>query len=79
MSTSAIGLLATERMSLRTPPMPVEAPPYGSTAEGWLWLSMCRVTTYPSADVDDARVVPGPRTTLLPLVGKSFRRALEDL
>ncbi len=37
-SRIAIGLVPVDRISRITPPTPVAAPPYGSTAEGWLWL-----------------------------------------
>ena len=47
-SNKAIGRVPADKMSRMTPPTPVAAPPKGSTAEGWLWLSMCTVTTYPS-------------------------------
>ena len=29
------------------PPTPVAAPWYGSTYDGWLWLSILNVTAYP--------------------------------
>ena len=39
-----------------TPPTPVLAPPNGSTADGWLWVSALRATVVPSANDDDAGV-----------------------
>ena len=41
-SASPIGWAPMHTTSLRIPPMPVAAPPYGSIAEGWLWLSILR-------------------------------------
>ena len=43
----AIGLWAMPRMSRITPPTPVFAPPNGSTAEGWLWVSALSASVVP--------------------------------
>ena len=59
-SISAIGRAPIEKMSRMMPPTPVAAPWYGSTADGWLWLSMRIATAMPVADVDDARALAGP-------------------
>ena len=44
-SSMHMGLVPADMMSRMMPPTPVAAPPYGSTADGWLWLSMWAVTT----------------------------------
>ena len=44
-STSPMGCAPMQMTSLRIPPIPVAAPPYGSIAEGWLWLSI--LSAYP--------------------------------
>ena len=39
-----------------TPPTPVLAPPNGSTADGWLWVSALRAIVVPVGERDDAGV-----------------------
>ena len=44
---TAIGRAPIAMMSRTMPPTPVAAPWYGSTYEGWLWLSILNVTAHP--------------------------------
>ena len=43
-SMTATGRAPIVRMSRTMPPTPVAAPWYGSTYDGWLWLSTLNVT-----------------------------------
>ena len=43
-SITATGRAPIARMSRTMPPMPVAAPWCGSTNDGWLWLSILKVT-----------------------------------
>ena len=43
-SMTATGRAPIARMSRTIPPTPVAAPWYGSTYDGWLWLSILNVT-----------------------------------
>ena len=45
----AIGRWAAPMTSRMTPPTPVLAPPNGSTADGWLWVSALRAIVVPGA------------------------------
>ena len=45
---TATGRWAAPITSRMTPPTPVLAPPNGSTADGWLWVSALRATVVPS-------------------------------
>ena len=45
------------KMSRWMPPTPVAAPWYGSTADGWLWLSILKATAEPVADVHEPGVL----------------------
>ena len=47
-----------EKMSRMIPPTPVAAPWYGSTADGWLWLSMRSATARPSPTSTTRRPPP---------------------
>ena len=50
MSVTAIGRWAAPITSRMTPPTPVLAPPNGSTADGWLWVSALSASVVPSAN-----------------------------
>ena len=52
----AIGRWAAPSTSRMTPPTPVLAPPNGSTADGWLWVSALRAIVVPGDERDDAGV-----------------------
>ena len=56
------------------PPTPVAAPSKGSTAEGWLWLSIFSATARPSPTSTTPAFSPGPCSTRGPAVGKARRR-----
>ena len=56
-------------MSRRMPPTPVAAPWYGSTADGWLWLSILNATARPSPIAITPACSPMPATTSSPFVG----------
>src|SRR5437667_9330202 len=61
------------------PPIPVLAPPYGSIADGWLWLSMCRAYAWSSSN---STTPASPRSiTYGAWTGKmnSLRTTFEDL
>src|ERR1019366_7408057 len=47
-SITAIGRAPIDMMSRTTPPKPAVAPWYGSTYDGWLWLSTLKVAAQPS-------------------------------
>ena len=49
-----------EKMSRMMPPTPVAAPWYGSTADGWLWLSIRRATARSSPTSMTPAPSPGP-------------------
>ena len=51
------------------PPTPVAAPWYGSTADGWLWLSILNATARPSPMAMTPACSPTPATTSSPFVG----------
>ena len=53
------------------PPTPVAAPSYGSTAEGWLWLSILKASAHPSPTSTAPAFSPGPCTTLSPVIRKA--------
>lgn len=53
-------------MSRRIPPTPVAAPWKGSTAEGWLWLSILKATAQPSPTRTTPAFSPGPWRTASP-------------
>ena len=57
---SAIGPGPIEKTSRMIPPTPVAAPWYGSTADGWLWLSMRTATARPSPTSMTPAPSPGP-------------------
>ena len=59
----AIGRAPIVKMSRRMPPTPVAAPWYGSTALGWLWLSILNATARPSPIEMTPAFSPGPATT----------------
>ncbi len=52
----AIGLWAMPSTSRITPPTPVFAPPNGSTADGWLWVSAFERERRALGELDDAGV-----------------------
>ena len=72
-SISAIGRAPIEKMSRMIPPTPVAAPWYGSTADGWLWLSMRIATARPSPTSITPAPSPGPTSTHGASVGKRPR------
>ena len=78
-SRTAIGRAPMAKMSRRMPPTPVAAPWYGSTALGWLWLSILNATASPSPIETTPACSPGPATTRLPDVGSVCRSGLELL
>ncbi len=79
LSSRATGLTPILRTSLTIPPTPVAAPFLGSTAEGWLWLSILKATTLFPSSLKTPAPPPGPTTVLSDDEGKSFRNFLEDL
>ena len=56
MSVTAIGLWPAPITSRMTPPTPVLAPPNGSTADGWLWVSAFSASVTPVDERHDAGV-----------------------
>ena len=63
-------------ISLRIPPIPVPAPPYGSIAEGWLWLSIPTARAYSSVIDTIPASSPGPNMMFSPSVGNCFKNLL---
>src|SRR5438270_664744 len=78
-SITAIGRAPIEKMSRRIPPTPVAAPWYGSTAEGWLWLSMRSAAAMPSPTSITPAPSPGPTSTHGASVGRRRRCTRDDL
>ena len=76
---SAIGRAPIEKMSRMMPPTPVAAPWWGSTAEGWLWLSMRRATAWPWPTSTTPAPSPGPTRTQGASVGNRPRYRRDDL
>ena len=76
---SAIGRAPIEKMSRMIPPTPVAAPWYGSTADGWLWLSMRSATASPSPTSTTPAPSPGPTSTHGASVGRPRRWRCDDL
>ena len=77
---SAIGRAPIEKMSRMMPPTPVAAPWYGSTADGWLWLSMRIGDREAVADVDDARALArARRAPTAPRSGTARGGSFDDL
>ena len=72
LSSSAIGRAPIAMMSRTMPPTPVAAPSNGSTADGWLWLSIFSATAIPSPTSTTPAFSPGPWSTRSPAVGKPF-------
>ena len=70
LSSRAIGRAPMAMMSRTMPPTPVAAPSKGSTAEGWLWLSIFSATAMPSPTSTTPAFSPGPCSTRGPVVGK---------
>src|SRR5215212_5061893 len=64
-------------MSRMIPPTPVAAPSYGSTAEGWLWLSILNASAHPSPTSTTPAFSPGPCKTRSPSFGKRPRSGRE--
>src|SRR5690606_16381532 len=75
----AIGRAPIVKMSRRIPPTPVAAPWYGSTNEGWLWLSILKAASQPSPRSMTPAFSPGPTFTHGALEGKRPRWTREDL
>ncbi len=67
------------KMSRTMPPTPVAAPWKGSTADGWLWLSIRRATAIPSPTSTTPAPSPGPTMTHGASVGNRLRWTLDDL
>ena len=67
------------KMSRRIPPTPVAAPWYGSTALGWLWLSILNATARPSPIEMTPAFSPGPRRRPRPPVGQRPEQRLRLL
>src|SRR5215207_3947341 len=78
-SINAIGRAPIEKMSRMMPPTPVAAPWYGSTADGWLWLSMRTATAMPSPTSMTPAPSPGPTSTHGASVGRRPRWERDDL
>src|SRR3954453_6837137 len=78
-SINAIGRAPIENTSRMMPPTPVAAPWYGSTADGWLWLSMRTAIAMPSPMSTTPAPSPGPTSTQGALVGNRERCTREDL
>ena len=66
---AATGRAPIAKTSRRIPPTPVAAPWYGSTAEGWLWLSTLKAQRRPSPRSTAPAFSPGPSATRAPFVG----------
>jgi hypothetical protein len=49
-SVTAMGRWAMPNTSRMTPPTPVLAPPNGSTADGWLWVSALTASVVPAVN-----------------------------
>ncbi len=79
LSSSAIGRAPIARMSRTMPPTPVAAPSKGSTADGWLWLSIFSATAQPSPTSTTPAFSPGPCSTAGPEVGKAAKNGRECL
>ena len=47
--------------------------------EGWLWLSILKMTASPSPISTTPAFSPGPQMTRGPVVGKVFSHTFEDL
>ncbi len=67
------------KMSRKIPPTPVAAPWYGSTADGWLWLSIFMATARPPPMSTMPAFSPGPCSTRSPVMGKRRSRGRECL
>ncbi len=68
------------KMSRWIPPTPVAAPWYGSTALGWLWLSILKATASPSPmSTSPAFSSPAAARRFSPSRGSVLRRAIEFL
>ena len=65
-----------EKTSRMIPPTPVAAPWKGSTAEGWLWLSILNTTACPSPMSITPAPSPGPCRTRGPSIGKAPEKRL---
>ena len=65
----ATGRADTPRMSRTTPPTPVLAPPKGSRAEGWLWVSTLMARSCSSSKA----TMPALSTKALRTQGASMR------
>src|SRR5438874_1380996 len=74
-----MGRAPIEKTSRMMPPTPVAAPWYGSTAEGWLWLSMRTAIASPSPMSTTPAPSPGPTNTHGASVGKRERYERDDL
>ena len=68
-----------EKMSRMIPPTPVAAPWCGSTADGWLWLSIRSATARSSPTSMTPAPSPGPTSTHGASVGKRPRYLRDDL
>src|SRR6266481_3797695 len=75
----ATGRAPIVKMSRRIPPTPVAAPWYGSTNDGWLWLSILNTAAHPSPTSSAPAFSPGPPTTRGPRMGSILRCLREDL
>ena len=73
----ATGRAPIVKMSRRIPPTPVAAPWYGSTNDGWLWLSILKTAAQPSPTSIAPAFSPGPCTTSS-LFDGSIRRCRRD-
>ena len=75
----ATGRAPIVKMSRRIPPTPVAAPWYGSTYDGWLWLSILNTASHPSPTSMAPAFSPSPTATKSPCDGSVLRCRREDL
>ena len=75
----AMGRAPIVKTSRRMPPTPVAAPWYGSTADGWLWLSILNATAHPSPTLITPAFSPGPCSTYGASVGSVLSTGRECL
>ena len=75
----ATGRAPIVKMSRRIPPTPVAAPWYGSTNDGWLWLSILKTAAQPSPTSIAPAFSPGPCTTSSLFDGSFLRWMRDDL
>ena len=75
----ATGRAPMVKMSRTMPPTPVAAPWNGSTAVGWLWLSILKIDRQAVAEVDGAGVLPPAPTSTRSPAGTAAKRRSRGL